>query len=405
MPRDGSGNYTQPFPNVVDGTILDTAVYNGFTHDVETDLNAPRPVVAGGTGANNATSARANIYAAPLDALAYNGMQVNGSMEVSQQLALGGTATGGYIVDGWSYLGPAGAGAFGSFAINDIPGFPNTLYVAYTVGKPSLAANDISFIYQSIEGYRLSRLAWGTAAAQPITLAFWSKHTVPGIYSVAVRNSAANRAYVTSYTQAASGVSQYNTITISGDTTGVWTKDNTIGMYLSFAFASGSSQFASNPDMWIASGAVALSTQVNGASSSSNFNTITGVVVLPGTEAPSVARSPLIMRPYDQELVTCQRYWQYLPSGGPILFSSTTTALTGVSLPVQMRATPTVTAPAIFNAFTSNVGYVNLTSLSSSNMNTQDGMVTFNCSTTTATGVGFLYPPTTTRMIKLDARL
>ena len=37
---------------------------------------------------------------------------------------------------------------------------------------------------------------------------------------------------------------------------------------------------------------------------------ITGVVVLPGIEAPSAARSPLIMRPYDQELLTCQRYWQ-----------------------------------------------------------------------------------------------
>jgi hypothetical protein len=37
---------------------------------------------------------------------------------------------------------------------------------------------------------------------------------------------------------------------------------------------------------------------------------ITGVVVLPGIEAPSAARSPLIMRPYDQELLICQRYWQ-----------------------------------------------------------------------------------------------
>ena len=31
-------------------------------------------------------AARSNIYAAPFDALAYNGMQINGSMEVSQEL-------------------------------------------------------------------------------------------------------------------------------------------------------------------------------------------------------------------------------------------------------------------------------------------------------------------------------
>jgi hypothetical protein len=57
MPRDGSGIYTQPFPNVVDGTTIESAVYNGYTHDVETDLNTPRPIVAGGTGANNAHDA------------------------------------------------------------------------------------------------------------------------------------------------------------------------------------------------------------------------------------------------------------------------------------------------------------------------------------------------------------
>ena len=47
---------------------------------------------------------------------------------------------------------------------------------------------------------------------------------------------------------------------------------------------------------------------VNCVTTASAFH-ITGVVVLPGIEAPSAARSALIMRPYDQELVTCKRYW------------------------------------------------------------------------------------------------
>ena len=34
------------------------------------------------------TQARSNIYAAPFDAMAYNGMQINGSMEVSQETRL-----------------------------------------------------------------------------------------------------------------------------------------------------------------------------------------------------------------------------------------------------------------------------------------------------------------------------
>ncbi len=63
MPRDGSGVYTQPFPDVVSGTTIESAKYNGNVNDVEQDLNTPRPIVAGGTGANNALDARKNIDA------------------------------------------------------------------------------------------------------------------------------------------------------------------------------------------------------------------------------------------------------------------------------------------------------------------------------------------------------
>lgn len=61
MPRDGSGVYTQPFPPVLTATPVESSVYNGFVDDVEQDLNAPRPVVAGGTGANNATDAMVTL--------------------------------------------------------------------------------------------------------------------------------------------------------------------------------------------------------------------------------------------------------------------------------------------------------------------------------------------------------
>jgi hypothetical protein len=61
MPRDGSGQYSQPFPNVVEGTTIESAVYNGYTADVTIDLNTPRPIVAGGTGANNAHDAMINL--------------------------------------------------------------------------------------------------------------------------------------------------------------------------------------------------------------------------------------------------------------------------------------------------------------------------------------------------------
>jgi len=58
MPRDGSGIYTLPYPPVVDGTTIESAVHNGTMSDIALQLNGPVPIVAGGTGANNAHDAR-----------------------------------------------------------------------------------------------------------------------------------------------------------------------------------------------------------------------------------------------------------------------------------------------------------------------------------------------------------
>ena len=62
-PRDGSNIYSQPFPDVVEDTTIESTVYNGFTNDVAADLNAPRPIVAGGTGATSADQALFNLAA------------------------------------------------------------------------------------------------------------------------------------------------------------------------------------------------------------------------------------------------------------------------------------------------------------------------------------------------------
>src|SRR6478609_10202638 len=58
MPRDGSNIYhtlagTAGVPNAP----IESAKYNANLADVEQDLNLPRPIVAGGTGATNAHDA------------------------------------------------------------------------------------------------------------------------------------------------------------------------------------------------------------------------------------------------------------------------------------------------------------------------------------------------------------
>jgi len=61
MPRS-AGIYTKPFPDVVEGTTIESAVHNGTISDIEVDLNTPRPIIAGGTGANNAHDALVNLH-------------------------------------------------------------------------------------------------------------------------------------------------------------------------------------------------------------------------------------------------------------------------------------------------------------------------------------------------------
>lgn len=64
MPRDGSGIYSIPAGTQgTPDTTIESAKYNAYIADVATDLNAPRPIVAGGTGATNAASARTALGA------------------------------------------------------------------------------------------------------------------------------------------------------------------------------------------------------------------------------------------------------------------------------------------------------------------------------------------------------
>jgi hypothetical protein len=292
--------------------------------------------------------ARQNIYAAPFDALAYNGLQINGGMEVSQEFAGTGTVTtnGAYACDGWKLLrsGVPAVTAYGASQQLIAPGLPYLFQINVNTAQPTIAAGDYVVMMQAIEGWRCARLAWGAANAQPITVGFWASHHRPGIYSVSVGNGG-TRGYVATYTQNTADTPEYKTITIPGDTTGTWKFDNTTGIALCFTMACGSINTAPSANVWTPQTYFCAPSQINGVAATSDIFRISGVVVLPGNEAPSAARSPFIMRPYDQELLLCNRYWQQCyvvvdvntPSAGSTYLTSPLT------FAPRMRAAPTTT--------------------------------------------------------------
>ena len=257
------------------------------------------------------TQARQNVFAAPLDALAFSGMQTNGSMEIDQEHA--GAVISVYsaekpLIDGWR-MNSTGQDARMKRSTVAPPGFANSLEMTLATATPNPPADYYAGIYNCIEGFRVSRLAFGTMNACPVTIAFWVQAKRTGMYSGVVGTVAGSRVYAFTFNINASLVWEYKTITVPGDTSTATPAGNALGLFVSFAVMAGTN-LQTTPNVWNNSGAGAATGTINGVAALDDVFRLAGLVVLPGIEAPSADRSPLIMRPYDQELVTCQRYYE-----------------------------------------------------------------------------------------------
>lgn len=285
-----------------------------------------------------------SLPSAPMDALAYSGLQNNGAMTVSQQFA--GVATTGMlntnrnVVDGW-YFGVIGAAVLTGQQVADAPpGYINSVKATVTTADATMAAGSYAYIGQRIEGFRTASLAFGTASKSPIAIGFWVKANRVGTYSGAVRNSAFNRSYPFPFTINASLTWEFKTVTIPGDSTGAWLTNNGVGLELDITIASGST-FRGTANTWAAANLLATTGTINGVAATSDTFQLTGVVVIPGTTVPSAARAPFIMRSYDQELMAVKRYYQvsyYTPVGYDFVSAA---AWYKWTFPTTMRAAPT----------------------------------------------------------------
>ena len=304
------------------------------------------------TSMQAATKQYVDSFAALFDALAYGGMQINGSMEIDQPNAgaavvfPAGTSFQ-YGIDGVA-CNKSGNNAFSLLQwASGFAGYNYELRVAVTAAQLTVGSDQIQLQFR-LEGYRVVRAGWGTAAAQPITVAFWVRSSVAGV--LPLQMSDGTNIVAASVTINAPTVPQYVTATFPAQTTWVGSKTN--GMGINFIMIPMSSA------------------GINIAATNGNVFAITGLVVLPGIQAPSAAQSPLIMRPYDQELVTCQRYYEktFAVTTAPIQNSGidagsiSTPAVSTAgfinnaywSFRATKRSTPTI---ATFNPYAANTGW------------------------------------------------
>jgi hypothetical protein len=279
----------------------------------------------------------------------------NGSMVIDQRNAGASvtiTAGGVYPVDRFAAFEDTD-GTMTAEQVQVAPaGFTDSLVFTTGTADTSLSAAQYCGAVQLVEGFNVADLGWGTANASTVTLSFWVRSSLTGTFSGSLRNSAADRAYVFTYSISSANTWEYKTITVAGDTSGTWLTNNGIGLRLWFSFGAGSTYSTSTTGSWVAgnffnqTGSVALI----GTASATFY--ITGVQLEKGSTATSFD-----YRPYGTELALCQRYYEksynvdVVPgtatTAGAILFqvSSATQTCFNSQRPfaVQKRATPTIT--------------------------------------------------------------
>ena len=318
--------------------------------------------VTANQGFANPVATRGQLHAAPFDALAFNGVQLNGAMEVSQENGTSSvtlTATSSlqtkYLVDG---VMAAYRGTFVAAGqqVTDAPsGYRNSLKFTVSTAQSSLGANDELSVLIPIEGVRSARLALGVASAASISFGFWVKAHRTGAYSGSLRNSAKTRSYPFGFTISSADTWEFKTITVAGDTSGTWLNDIGVGVYLNICIAGGSSRVGT-ANAWAGSDYGGVTATTNAVAATSDTFQVTGLIVLPGIELPASDRAPFIVRPFDVDLEAAKRYLRvYRGDGGgfmlfPVAFYyDANTIEFAVSWTKEMRAPPSLSFQGTVN--------------------------------------------------------
>jgi hypothetical protein len=310
--------------------------------------------LTGGT-VTGATTFNSTVSINGASASGYTGYKnriINGGMVIDQRNN-GASVTPintQYLVDRFIYLASQ-ASKFtaqqNAGSVTPPVGFKN--YLGFTsTSAYSVAATDFFLSVQRIEGLNTYDLAWGTANAATVALSFWVRSSLTGTFGGSIRNAAANRYYIFSYTISSANTWEQKTITITGDTTGTWATDNTTGIEVLWSLGTGST-FSGTAGSWGSTAGFSPTgaTSVVGTNGATFY--ATGIQLERGSNATSFE-----FRDYGRELAMCQRYYaksystDVVPGTNTTAGAARTVSVAGAGFvnfdfPVDMRAAPTVT--------------------------------------------------------------
>lgn len=271
---------------------------------------------------------------------------VNPAMQISQENGNTASASTGamqhFAADQWvANGGTTGTCTQQRVQVPTPNGSASRIRLTVNTADTSLAAGEYQILMQIIEGVRVADFRYGSVVAKQSILRFgWKSPT--GTYSVSIRNAAGNRTYLANFTISAAqaNVDTEQVLVIPGDTSGTWAIDTGGGIYISFAYATGTT--FQGVTGWQAGYFFSTAANTNGLATAGAVYELFDVGLYLDPNATGVP-PPWQMPDEADELIACQRY--YVKRRFLLVSYAANAAQT--SFPIDMRIQPALAIPAI----------------------------------------------------------
>lgn len=296
---------------------------------------------------------------------------VNGDMRIDQENAGAAVSVNAAAifnsVDKWRAFGTNAAGVFSIQQQTATPpnGFSHYLRATVTTADAAPAAASIYRINQNIEGNYMADLQFGIAAnGKSVSIGFWVRSSLSGVFSGSLVNSAGNRSYPFVFTVNNANTWEYKNIAVPADQAGVWLGGSSLGCYFIIDLGNGAN--------WRGASGAWAAANLNGATGATRLiSTLGATFDLTGVQLePGPAATEFEQRPFGDMLRLCQREFCKsfnhgtapaqavgVNTGEHLIISQWAGALgswsSRVPFPVSMRAAPVITFynPVAANAF------------------------------------------------------
>ena len=272
---------------------------------------------------------------------------INGAMTVNQRnggSAMTATTAAEYCLDRWRTISSASS----KFTVQRVnradttppEGFSHSMKITSSAAT-SVGANDYYIIQQRIEGNTLPDFC---NSQTPITISFWVRSSLTGIYGGAWTNVGYTQYYPFQFTINNVNTWEYKTITVPGSGNN-YIDGNSQSAVFMISLGSGTTYSEPVSGGWTFNTAFTADESTNFVGTSGAVMYLTGVQAEVGRNATEFEH-----RSYGEELALCQRYYQRVvnTSGGTsrtfIMGGyNNTRSFGGYTLSTPMRSDPAVT--------------------------------------------------------------